>query len=204
MSSSFTREVREWPAGRDKIKYPGSPTKAHDKTYIWWLVHYYSIFVKPWQTKCGKTQGSPEVTPVTFLHGYFPLRHQFLPVFLSFRTSHPTLGLVQDHREEFNGKFRESGILICVIHLTSYPFALLGRHIRGGKDLLCRIDQEQDEDLVVTWLGGILQTEWLHLVLVQVRERDASVGLGDHVADTLHTRGVPDTQVSQFPGLGRR
>jgi len=151
----------------------------------------------------GARGSLPKVSPVTLLCGHFPLEHQFLPVFLGFQTSHRTLVLVRDHREEFDGKLRDSGILTCIIHGVDGPFTLLGRHIRGGKDLLCRIDQEQDEGLAVTWLGGILQTEWLHLVLVQVRERDASVGLGDHVADTLHTRGVPDTQVSQFPGLGR-
>ena len=93
-------------------------------------------------------------------------------------------------------------ILVSVVHSLGNPLALLRHHVRGGKDLPCRIDQEKDENLAVTRFGGIVQAEWLDLVLVQVRERDASVGFGDHIANTLHARGVPNTQVLQFIGLG--
>ena len=145
---------------------------------------------------------SVEVIPVILFPSCDPLRDQLLPVLLSFRTSHRPLDLAQDQREELNGKFRKTGILTGVIHSIGDPFALLRRDVCGGKDLLCRIHQEEDEDLAVTRFGGILQAEWLDLVLVQVRERDTSIGFGDHVADTLHTRGVTDKQVVQFTGLG--
>ena len=69
------------------------------------------------------------------------------------------------------------------------PSSLLRRYVRGGKNPLSRIDQEEDEDPAVTRFCGILQSEWLDLVLVQVRECDASVGFRDHITDTLHTRG---------------
>ena len=46
------------------------------------------------------------------------------------------------------------------------PPTLLRRHIGGRKDLLCRIDQEECKDPAVTGFGGILQPEWLNLVLV--------------------------------------
>ena len=82
------------------------------------------------------------------------------------------------------------------------PLALLRRHICGGEDPLCRIDQEEDEDLAVTRFAGILQVEWLDLVLVQVRECNASMRFGDHIAKILHARGAADTQTPQFAGLG--
>ena len=50
----------------------------------------------------------------------------------------------------------------------------------------------------MTRFGGIFQAERLDLVLVQVWERDGSVRFGDHVTDTLYTRGVPDKHVPQF------
>jgi len=116
-------------------------------------------------------------------------------MFLSFQTSHRSFVLTRDQLEDFKGKFRKRRILAGVVHRIGDPFALLGRHVRCGEDLPCRIDQEEDEDLAVTWFGGILQAEWLDLVLVQVRKRDASVGFGDHVANALHTRRIPDTRL---------
>ena len=86
------------------------------------------------------------------------------------------------------------------MHGFGKPLVLLGRHVRSGKDPLCRIDQEEDEDPAVTRFGRVLQPEWLDLVLVQVRERDASVGFRDYIADILDTYGIPDTDVSQFTG----
>ena len=145
----------------------------------------------------------PEVMPVILPSSYDPLRHQFHPVLLSFRTSHRPLILTRDHREQFNGKFRKTRILTGVIHSIGDPFALLRCHVCGGENPLCRIDQEEDEDLAVTRFGGILQAEWLDLVLVQVWECDASVGFGDHVADILDTRGVTDKQIVQLTGFGR-
>jgi len=81
---------------------------------------------------------------------------------------------------------------------------LLRRHVCGRKHLLCRIDQEENKDPAVTRSGGILQSERLEPVLIQVRECDASLCFGDHIADTLHTRDAPDTHVPQFTGPGRR
>ena len=37
----------------------------------------------------------------------------------------------------------------------------------------------------MTRLCGIPRVKWLNLMLIQVRERDASVGLGDIVSDLL-------------------
>ena len=91
-----------------------------------------------------------------------------------------------------------------MVHCFGEPFALLRRYVRGGKNLLCWIDQEENEDLAVTRFGRVLQAEGLDLVLVQVWECDTSVGFGDHVADTLHTRGVTDRHVPQLVGLERR
>jgi len=151
------------------------------------------------------TTDTPEVSAVVLLDGYDPLRHQFLPIFLGFQTSHRHIVLLRDHREEFNGKFRETRVLACVTHSLGNPLALLRCNVRGRKDPLCRIDQEEDEDLPVTRFRGILQLEWLDPVLVQVRECDASVGFGDHITDILHTRASPDTRDPQFTGLeGRR
>ena len=145
-----------------------------------------------------------EISPVALLHRYNPLRHQFLPILFSFQAGHGPLVLIRDHREEFRGEFREGGILACVMHGLGDPFALLRRHVRGRKDPLCWIDQEEDEDLAVTRPGGILQVEWLNLMLVRVWECDASVSFGDHVADVLHTRGVPDYHTLESAELKRR
>ena len=76
------------------------------------------------------------------------------------------------------------------MHGLGNPFVLLRCHVRSRRDLLGRIDQEEDKDLAVARFGGILQLEWLDLVLVQVRECDASVGFCNYVADTLDTWGV--------------
>ena len=90
------------------------------------------------------------------------------------------------------------------MQILSDPFVLLGCYVRSGRDSLCWVYQEEDEDLSVTRFSGILQVEWPDLVLMNVRKRDASVRFGDHTADFLHTRIKPDTHVSQFTGLGRR
>ena len=83
------------------------------------------------------------------------------------------------------------------------PPTLLRPHICGRKDPLHRVDQEEDEDPTVTRLHRILQPEWLDLVLVQVRECDTSVSFRDHIANILHTRGVPGMNTLQFTELGR-
>ena len=144
--------------------------------------------------------GPPEIRPVVLLHGYDPLKHQPIPVFVSFQSSHCSLILTRDHREEFKGEFRKPRILTSLIHSVGNPLLLLRHNIRGGKDLPRGIEQEEDEYLAVTRFGGILQAEWLDLVLVQVRKRDTSMGLGDHIAHALHTRGVSDTHIAQFTG----
>lgn len=54
-----------------------------------------------------------------------------------------------------------------------------------------RVDEEEHEDLAVTGLGGIFQSEGRDEVLVEVRECDASVFLRDDLADVLHARLVP-------------
>jgi len=63
-------------------------------------------------------------------------------------------------------------------------FALVRCHVRGGKNLLCWIDREEDEDLAVTGFGRIFRAERLDMVLIRFLERDASAGFGDHIADT--------------------
>ena len=108
-----------------------------------------------------------------------------------------------DHKG-FSGKFRKSRILTCAMRGLINPPTLLRPHIRGRKDPLHRVDQEEDEDPAVSRFRGILQPEWLDLVLVQVRECDASVSFRDHIANILHTRGVPGMNTLQFTKFGRR
>ena len=88
------------------------------------------------------------------------------------------------------------------MHGLGNPLALLRCHIRGRKDSLCRIDQEEDEDLAMTRFGGVPQAEWLDLVLVQVWECDTSVGFRDHIADILYARGGPNIYGPQFTRYG--
>jgi len=141
-----------------------------------------------------------EIRPGVLLHRQDPLRHQFLPILLSFRTSHQPIVRSQDHLEKFGGKVRESGVLTCVTHNLGNPLALLRPNVGGRRNHMCRIDQEEGKDLAVTRFCRILQAEGLDPMLVQVRERDASVGFRDHIADILHTRAVPDTSDTQITG----
>ena len=165
------------------------------------FLRYRCIYLIP--TEQPAARESPKVSPIVFFYGHKPLRHQCLPIFLGFQTSHRPLGLIRDHREDLIGKLRKTRVRTCATHGFDEPLALLGYHVRGGKDLLHRIDQEEDEDLAVTRFRGILQLERLDLVLIQIRECDASVGFGDHVPDVLHTWGVPGTRVPQLTGLWR-
>jgi len=52
----------------------------------------------------------------------------------------------------------------------------------------------------VTGSGGILQLEWLDLVLIQVREGNASMSFGDDVTDILDQSRIPRGCL-QFTGL---
>ena len=79
----------------------------------------------------------------------------------------------------------EGRVYICISRSLGHPPALLRCNIRSGGNPLGRIDQKKDEDFPVTRFGWILQVEWLNLMLIQVRERDASVSLGDNVSDIL-------------------
>ena len=150
-----------------------------------------------------KSTNHPEERLVVLLHKDRPLRHQFLPIFLSLRTSHRPFVLVRDHREEFEGEFCKSRVLTCATHGFSNPPVLLRCHVRGRRDLLRRINQEEDEDPAVTGFGGILQAEWLDLVLIQVRECNASVRFGYNIADILQTRGFPCAHIPQFIWFGK-
>ena len=165
------------------------------------FLRYRCIYLIP--TEQPAARESPKVSPIVFFYRHKPLRHQCLPIFLRFQTSHRPLGFIRDHREDLIGKLRKTRVRTCATHGFDEPLALLGYHVRGGKDLLRRIDQEEDEDLAVTRFGGILQLEWLDLVLIQIRECDASVGFGDHIANVLHTWRVPDMHVPQLTRLGR-
>ena len=142
-----------------------------------------------------------EVSTVVLLYKYGPLRHQFLSIPLSFLTSHRPIILVRNYLEEFNGEFRKSRVLACTMHGLGDPLVLLRRYVCSGRDPLCWVYQEEDEDLSVTRFSGICQVEWLDLVLIYVRECDASVRFRDYTADILHTWGLPDMYIPQFVAL---
>jgi len=190
------------PVAVNYLTNSGSLAKAWTVTYTFGGVSTVVGTCLIYHPKPHTRAHPPEVSPAILLSSCDPLGHQFHPVFLRFQTSHRALVLARDLGEELNGKFPKSRILACVVHGVGDPFVLLGRHVCGGEDPLCRIDQEKDEDLAVTGFGGIFQAEWLDLVLVQVWERDGSVGFGDHIADNLHTRSVAETPVPQFSGVG--
>jgi hypothetical protein len=74
------------------------------------------------------------------------------------------------------------------MHNFCNPLALLGRNIRGRAEPSGWDRPRKDEDLPVTGFSRILQLERLDLVLIQVREGDASVSLSDDVANVLDQR----------------
>lgn len=86
------------------------------------------------------------------------------------------------------------------MHNLCNPLGLLGRDVRGRRNSLGWIDQEEDQDLSVSGFGGVLQVEWLDLMLIQVREGDASVSLRDNVTNILDQRRVPER--APFNSLG--
>ena len=89
------------------------------------------------------------------------------------------------HREDLDREPRKGKARVCIVRDLNHPLALLRCNIRGERNPPGGINQEKDEDFLVTGLCGILQVERLNLALIQVRERDASVSLGDNVADLL-------------------
>lgn len=127
-----------------------------------------------------------KVSISSMLHKYSPLSHQFFPVFFSVRASHRSIILLRDHRENFCREPCERGVRAHTVHSLGNPLALLGRNIRGRKNPLGWINQEEDEDSSVTGSGGILQVEWLDLMLIQVRKGNTSMSFGDNVTDILH------------------
>jgi len=192
------------PRGNIQITAPMTDTRMnlHSLTHI--LSLFLVCLIPTEIVRPAARTNRPEVSPVVLLHRHNPLRHQFFPIFLSFRTSHGALVGIRDHLEEFNRNLPKSRDLTCAIRGLDNPLTLLGRHVRGRNDLLCRIDQEEDEYLPVAGPGGILQSERLDLVLVQVWECDASVSFGDHIANILYTWAGADMDCLQFTGLMRR
>ena len=143
-------------------------------------------------TKVGANH--PKILLTIRLHKHSPLGHQFLPVFFGFQTSHRSILLLRDHREDFDREPREHGFWIRAVHNLGQPLTLLRSNIRGRGDPMSRIDQEEYENLSVTGLGVVFQVEWLYHVLIQVRERDASMSLGDDVTYILYQRRMPETR----------
>ena len=60
-----------------------------------------------------------------------------------------------------------------------------------------RVDEEEYEDLAVTGLGGIFQSEGRDEVLVDIREGDAPVLFSGDLADVLHTVLLPERRIDQ-------
>ena len=124
------------------------------------------------------TQGIP-------VREHSPLTHQSPSVFFSIQTRPRSIIHLRYYREDLDRKPRKGRACVCIVHGLGHPLALLRCNVRGGRDLLGGINQEKDKDFPVTRFCGILQVERLDLVLIQVRERDASVSLDDHVACPL-------------------
>jgi len=71
------------------------------------------------------------------------------------------------------------------------PFLLLGSDVCSGGNPERGIDEEEYEDFAVPGFLWIGESEGLDLVLVEVGERDAAIGFGDHVSNFLHTWNAP-------------
>lgn len=127
----------------------------------------------------------PKVFLIVLFHEYSPLAHQFLPVFFGLRAAHTPIVPLRDHREDLGRESCKCGVRARGAHSLRHPIALLGCNIRGGRDLPGRINQEEHKDFPATGFGRVLQLEWLDLMLIQVRECDTSVGLGDDITDIL-------------------
>lgn len=55
------------------------------------------------------------------------------------------------------------------------PVGLLRRDISGGWDARFRVDEKQGNDLAMTGFSGVDEPERGDLMLINVRERDASI-----------------------------
>lgn len=143
------------------------------------------------QNKRGRANLPKEIS-IVLLHEYGPLVHQLLPIFLGLPTAHSLTSPLRNYAEDFDRKLRKCRICIRTVHSLHNPLTLLGCNIRGRGDSPSRINQKEDEDFLVTRFCRVLQVEWLNQILIQVREYDASMGLGDDITDLFSQFRVPN------------
>ena len=80
------------------------------------------------------------------------------------------------------------------MQVVSHNLKLLWRDVGCRDDSARRVDKEEDEDLAEARFRPVGERERRHLVLIQVRERDASTSLGVERAEFLDTRNVPGNE----------
>lgn len=97
---------------------------------------------------------------IILVHETAPLLHKSQSNLFSLFTSHQVLSLVQNQVPKFRRESRDIGASNTtrgqVVHDFCHPFRLLWGDVGRGRYLHLWVDEEESENLAMTWLGWVL------------------------------------------------
>ena len=97
----------------------------------------------------------PKIIRVTRLDEHGSFIHELQPIFLGSSPHHRPTVPTRDHINQLRRELAQPRRIVCRQRRFSDDFALLGWNGSGRKDGVRWIDEEGDEDLADSGLGGV-------------------------------------------------